>query len=193
MLPAASNLIRITTAAEVDEWLGHILCSAQNTVAAFRDFSTDPLAALYRLKFEKIGFHPVDHRPLNVIEQINQTWTFVVALEAARLLLNLHIDASPLLFAPGAHASQPLDIMSERPGLIGAETFAATTPESNSKIGRDLRKMAARGDTFRYIFFMSPAYPERRRIDRYCQYGVDVWSVGRPVFAQLPNATQSHD
>jgi hypothetical protein len=163
MLPGASNLIKITAAAEVDEWLGHILCSAQNTVAAFGNFSMNPLAALYRLKFEKIGFHPVDHRPLNVIEQINQTWTFVVALEAARLLMNLHIDVGPLLLAPGAHASQPLDIMSERPGLIGAETFAATTPESNAKIARDLKKMAARAETFRYIFFMSPAYPEQRR------------------------------
>jgi hypothetical protein len=32
------------------------------------------------MKFEQVGFHPLEDRPLNIIEQINQTWTFAVAI-----------------------------------------------------------------------------------------------------------------
>jgi hypothetical protein len=36
----------------------------------------DPLETLRKMKFEPIGFHPVEDRALNFVEQINQTWTF---------------------------------------------------------------------------------------------------------------------
>jgi hypothetical protein len=175
---AASTSIRIVTEADVDHWLDTITQSARSTVRVIGEFSLEaPLDALYGLKFEQIGFHPVDHRPLNVVEQINQTWTFVTALEAARLLLQWHPEVGPLLLAPGAHASQPLDIMSEAPNLIGAETFAALAPENNKKIARDLVKMAKRLEKHRYIFFMSPRYREHSRVEKYCREGVVVCSV----------------
>jgi hypothetical protein len=192
-LARASTSIRIASESDVDQWLGKILEAATSTVRAILDFSADDaLAALYRLKFDQIGFHPVDHRPLNVVEQINQTWTFVTALEAARLLLKWHPEAGPLLLAPGAHASQPLDIMSEAPGLIGAETFAALAPENNKKIARDLVKMANRPEKYRYIFFMSPRFREHSRIEKYCRDGVVVCSIGVPKVASLPIASPSN-
>ena len=49
-----------------------------------------PLDLLRRMKFELIGRHPVDDRELNLVEQINQTWTFAVALAATRELFKLH-------------------------------------------------------------------------------------------------------
>ena len=39
------------------------------------------------MKFEMAGFYPIQGHALNVVEQINQTWTYVVALAAARHLL----------------------------------------------------------------------------------------------------------
>lgn len=61
---------------------------------------------------------------LNVVEQINQTWTYVVALAAARHLMEMHPEAGGYVLAPGAHAAIELDIMSEAPGLVGAETVS---------------------------------------------------------------------
>jgi hypothetical protein len=113
-LPGSS--IRIASAADIDRWLERILIAAQKTASAFEAQADEPLRALYRMKFETVGYHPVDHRPLNIIEQVNQTWTFVTALEAARLLLEWHPGVGALLLAPDAHASQALDIMSEAPG-----------------------------------------------------------------------------
>jgi len=59
------------------------------------------------------------------------------------------------VLAPGAHAAIELDIMSQTPGLVGAETFAAVKPANNSKLRTDLLKLAARTEQYRYIFFIS--------------------------------------
>ena len=64
-------------------------------------------------------------RPLNVVEEIDQTFPYLVALRAARLLFEWHPDAHGLQLAPGS-----LDIESLTPGLVGAETFAAVRPET---------------------------------------------------------------
>lgn len=139
--------------------------------------SGDPLATLRAIKFQAVGFHPIDHHRINLIEQINQTWTFAVAIAAARQLLELHPDAGGFRLAPGAHAALPLDIMSEREGLVGAETFAAVSPRNNSKLESDLAKMSARPEMHRYVIFLSPQFPGNKRRPEFERDGVQVWSV----------------
>ena len=90
------------SAARAHEWM-----SAQ---------TSDPLDILRRIRFEPIGFHPIEDGLLNFIEQINQTWTFAVAIAAARQSLLLHPAVGGFRLASGAHASLELDIMSVEPG-----------------------------------------------------------------------------
>ncbi len=127
----------------------HSLDDADRLVNAVRDSAArmqgwiaaqtgDPLAMLKRMKFDPIGFHPVAGHELNMVEQINQTWTYTVAIAAARQLLALHPEAGGFRLAPGADASLPLDIMSVVDGLVGAETFAAVHPRNNNKLDIDL-------------------------------------------------------
>ena len=137
----------------------------------------DPLVMLRRMKFEPVGFHPIEGHALNMVEQINQTWTFAVAIAAARQLLTLHPEAGGFRLAPGAHASQPLDIMSEVDGLVGAETFAAVHPNNNAKMANDLDKLAGRPEPYRYVFFMSPAYACNARQPGFEKNGIQVWSI----------------
>ena len=59
--------------------------------------------------------------------------------------------------------ARELDIMSEVPGLVGAETFAAVDPRNNNKLSLDLAKLAARSETHRYVFFLSPSFPGTAR------------------------------
>ena len=99
---------------------------------------------LRRMKFEPVGFHPIEGYALNIVEQINQTWTFCVARVAARQLLILHPDVGGFRLAPGANACQALDIMSVTEACVGAETFAAVTPQNNGKLALDLLKLAMR-------------------------------------------------
>lgn len=137
----------------------------------------DPLEMLRRMKFDQVGFHPVEDRRLNMIEQINQTWTYAVAVAAARQLLLLHPEAGGFHLAPGAHMARELDIMSEEPGLVGAETFAAVNPRNNNKLAADLTKLAGRSEIHRYVFFRSPRFPDAKRQPQLERAGVQVWSI----------------
>ncbi|MBM3546941.1 MAG: hypothetical protein FJX54_08305 [Alphaproteobacteria bacterium] len=136
--------------------------SAQRVHAWIAEQSGDPLDMLKRMKFEPVGYHPVEGYALNVIEQINQTWTFAVAIAAARQLLGMHPEAEGFYLAPGAHASRPLDIMSTVELLVGAETCAVVHPRSNKRLKKDLGKLSARPEAHRYAFFYVTPIPWQR-------------------------------
>ena len=55
--------------------------------------------------------------------------------------------------------ARELDIMSVVPGLSGTETFAAVHPRDNGKLAADFIQSAARAETHRYAFYLSPAVP----------------------------------
>jgi len=171
------NSIKVRSIDEVDALLARLVASAVQVQQWIRAFTGEPLEFLRHLKFEPVGYHPIGHYPLNVIEQVNQTWTYAAALLAAKQLFALHPEAGGYSLAPGAYASQPLDIMSELEGLVGAETFAAVTPRNNNKLSSDLLKLSSRTETHRYIFFMSPKYPGNLRLPLFERAGVQVWSV----------------
>jgi hypothetical protein len=111
------------------------------------------------------------------VEQINQLWTYSVAIAATKQLLALHPEADGFHLAPGAHASQALDIMSHRERLVGAETFAAVDPRNNRKLQLDIDKLSQRPEQYRYVFFMSPMFPKNERQLALEQSGVLVWSI----------------
>ena len=67
--------------------------------------------------------------------------------------------------------------MSETDGLVGAETFAAVDPKNNSKLEQDLRKLSARTERHRYVFFMSPIYPGIKRRTELERASIQVWSI----------------
>lgn len=162
---------------EADDLMAVVRASAVRARDWMSTQTGDPLDMLRRIKFEPIGFHPIEDRPLNFIEQINQTWTFAVAIAAAKQLLQLHPDVGGFRLAPGAHASLELDIMSVQPGEVGGETFAAVTPRNNGKLAADLAKLGRRPERYRYVFFMSPLFPGNARRPQFERDGVEVWSI----------------
>lgn len=129
---------------DIEQYLRQIRKAAADAHSWVATQTGDPIDFLRRIKFDRVGFHPIGGQALNMVEQINQTWTYAVALAAARKLLELHPDAGGYHLAPGAHASQPLDIMSEIDGMVGAETFASVDPANNRKLALDLLKMTGR-------------------------------------------------
>ncbi|WP_426037597.1 hypothetical protein [Brevundimonas sp. DC300-4] len=169
--------LTIANEADVQHHLALVRTSAARTREWISGHREDPLDLLRDLKFETVGFHPVEDRPLNFIEQINQTWTYAVALLAVRKLFELHPEITAYRVAPGAHMSQELDIMSEDVGLLGAETFAAVDPSNNRKLAKDLEKMSARSELHRYIFFASPRHHGTQRLTKLERAGTQVWSV----------------
>jgi hypothetical protein len=173
---AMSHLI-VRTTEEADYLMSNVRSAAARVQQWVAAQTGDPLDMLRRMKFEPVGFHPIEDRPLNLVEQINQTWTYTVAIAAARQILILHPNVGGLRLAPGAHAALELDIMSEQPGAVGAETFAAVTPRNNGKLEADLIKLSSRTERHRYVFFMSPAFPGSTRLPQFERSGIQVWSV----------------
>jgi len=173
----AGGPLIVSSVADADALMDKIRNTAASVRSWIAEQSGDPLEMLRRMKFEPVGFHPIEGYALNIVEQVNQTWTFCVALAAARQLLVLHPDVGGLRLAPGANACQALDIMSVNEGYVGAETFAAVTPQNNGKLAKDLLKLAARPEMYRYVFFMSPLFRGNKRLSQFEQHGVEVWSV----------------
>jgi hypothetical protein len=131
--------------------------------------SGDGLAFLRRAKFLKSGCDPLEsERPLNLIEQINQSFTYLVSIRAAEFLLDRHPDHAPFTLNLGAISGS--DIISAD-GRIAAEVFAATSPESNNKLKKDIQKVRATSAETKYVFF----YAETCRRD----YGEDDVNVVR--------------
>jgi hypothetical protein len=169
--------LEVSTAGDVDRYMALVRASAARAHDWIAAFNGDPLELLRELKYSPVGRHPIEDRPLNLVEQINQTWTYAVALEATRKLIDLHPEAGGFKVAPGAHMSIPLDIMSVAEGCVGAETFATVHPRNNGKLAADRIKLGARSELHRYIFFASPAFPTTERLPAFEVEGVQVWSI----------------
>jgi hypothetical protein len=177
MPPALPSYLTIRTDADIDNYMALVRGSAARAREWIIAHDGDALDLLRQMKFHPVGFHPVEDRSLNLIEQLNQTWTYAVALTASRKLLELHPDVGGFMVAPGAHMSIDLDIMSFQEGAVGAETFAATHPGSNGKLVKDRNKLAIRSELNRYVFFSAPRYAETKRQPAFERDGVQVWSV----------------
>jgi hypothetical protein len=141
----------------------------ESLVSASAKISTDRLRrlldkhsginALAVLRFAAAGCDPLDGvRPLNVIEQLNQSFTYLASIAAARWLLERYPNSAPLVLNLGTTAGT--DIASAD-GSIAAETFAATDPESNDKLRKDIAKVAASAAAHKFVFFLSPSHSRR--------------------------------
>jgi|SRR5713101_6593010 len=184
MIDELPGQMSVRTSADVDQYLARVIASTRRTQERIAALDINSLKLFRLMKFEAFGFHPIDAREINLIEQINQTWSYIAALVAARWLLAKHEDSGGFDLAPGAHAATRLDIMSKNRGLVGAEVFAAVRPENNKKLKKDLDKLARHNETHRYVFFLSPNYSKiehQTLLDPDpCDDGrfpIEVWSV----------------
>lgn len=107
-----------------------------------------------KMKFGDIGFdHLNSNRELNVIEQINQSFTYLALFYALEVLFTEYPELAPFRLnlgtAPGS------DIESECSGLA-AEVFASVTPTNNQK--KDINKVLATDAKLKFVFFMCPNF-----------------------------------
>ena len=68
----------ILTMAEIDPLLAQVRAAAKRTTQVIGELISsepDSVEILCKMKFTEMAWHPIDDRPLNLIEQLNQTWT----------------------------------------------------------------------------------------------------------------------
>ncbi len=138
-----------------------------------------PLGLLKSLKFEQMGRHPLEDRDLNLIEQINQTATYLASLRAVEILLREHPAARGFTLNLGTRRG--LDIQSKEPGAVAAEIFAAVKHTNNGKLKRDVHALLtkASGHKARYVMFAAPGFDEGRRpeLEKADAPNIKVWAV----------------
>ena len=111
--------------------------------------STKGFEFIRQIKFEKSSLDTLFDEPINFIEQINQTCTYLVCLAAVEILLSEHPQHRFIVnfgVAPG------YDILSEDKTII-CECFAVTAPDSNGKLKRDVEKVNNAMCKHKYVIF----------------------------------------
>ncbi len=164
---------------DIDAYLEDLRASAEEAqmkLAEISDYAA-PLEFLYRIKFDGIGCDPFNaQRPLNLIEQVNQTFTYLASFKAAKLLFTWHPGLTGLNLNLGT--SSGTDIESEYDGGISAEVFAATAPSSNDKLKKDIEKISKSEAKHKYVFFMCPNCNEGEYSKCKAPKEIKVWSLG---------------
>jgi hypothetical protein len=79
----------IRSIADAELMHAQILDSAARTAAWLRSFDAEPMTFLRKLRFETVGHDPLTGQPLNVVEQLNQTFTILVSLRAVETLKDI--------------------------------------------------------------------------------------------------------
>ena len=138
-----------------------ILSGAERSAAWLRSFPGEPLEFLRALRFQTIGHDPLTGAPLNLVEQLNQTFTILVSLRAVERLLELHPEAGGFRLALSTSSGR--DIESVVPNLVAAEVFSATHPNSNQKLKKDIARLSGDPARYRYVFFAAPGYASGRQ------------------------------
>ena len=113
----------------------------------------EPLDVLRKLKFDTCGADPLEMYPMNIMEQLNQTFTYLVSLDGAAYLLKRHAGHAPFVLNLGTRSGY--DIESED-GEVVAEVFAAVRPSNNSKLAEDSQRVHNADARHKYVFFTSP-------------------------------------
>ena len=122
-----------------------------------KKLSDDPLDTLHKLRFEKYGRHPWEDRELNLIEQLNQTFTAMTSLAAARRLMDMKWFPRSGGLCLNLGAAPGRDIKGIHPGVVEAEVFAAVNPKNNGKLKKDIDRMKESRAENLYVFFYAPS------------------------------------
>ena len=127
-----------------------------------------------KMKFGGVGFDPLNsNRALNIIEQINQSFTYLASFYALEVLFSEYPELAPFRLnlgtAPGS------DIESEC-GSLAAEVFAAVAPTSNQKLKKDIKKVLETNTKLKFVFFICPNF-ELGRQPQLERDNVIVWAL----------------
>jgi hypothetical protein len=120
-----------------------------------------PVDILKILKLDPLGFDPYEpSQKMNLVEQINQSATLLVACAAVEGLLRKHPSRTGYMISRPTSKGYDLYALD---ASVAADVFAAIWPGGNDKISNDLKAVLKNKEPFsencppqhRYIFFVS--------------------------------------
>lgn len=169
--------VELSSPTEIEGYREKLHFSAEQTQLQIAELAgeTNPLEFLYKLKFMPSGHDPLDpDRRLNLIEQLNQSFTYLASFNAAEILFNEHPNVHRLTLNLGTKSGW--DVETNDSGGIVAEVFAAVTPSNNNKLNKDIARVSTANAKHRYVFFMCPGY--ETGLYSKAGNGIIIWSLG---------------
>ena len=155
----------VNNLSDIEELRARVWNAARLTREELHTLDANPLEALRELKFEQWGHQPwrgsKEHRPMNFIEQLNQTFTVLVSLAAAERLMEWFPQCGGLRLNLGATRGR--DIEGIIPNKVEAEVFAAVRPNNNGKVTKDIKRLEMSSASHRYVFFYAPGFTYGRK------------------------------
>lgn len=151
---AMGQQILINDYQEIQFYKNKILANTEATVKKISNIlsTTDSVDAMKMVKFTKCGLDPLFEVEQNFIEQTNQTFTYLVSLDAVQILMDRHGEAK---FIVNLGAQNGFDIVSHDNSII-CECFANVTPDNNRKLELDVKRVSQYEDAkYRYVIFYS--------------------------------------
>ncbi|MGV7219224.1 hypothetical protein [Bradyrhizobium sp. UFLA05-112] len=76
----------IRSFAEAEDMHTKIAESAANTAKWLVEQKDEPMSLLRAMRFDPVGHDPLTGEPLNIVEQLNQTFTILVTLRAIAIV-----------------------------------------------------------------------------------------------------------
>ena len=156
MQTSKNKVVTISNKEDIEKLERKIRLSATKTLRVLSELLSrhDDMLFFNCLRFEAVGYDPLDgNRSINFIEQLIQSFTYLVSLREVDYLLSKHPEAIPYTLNLGTASG--FDIASHD-GTIVAETFAATIPENNRKLNKDIEKVKKSKAVHKYVFYYSP-------------------------------------
>ncbi len=129
---------------------------ARRALTKLNELNDNSLNALYQLKFEDFGFDPLNGRPLNLIEQLNQSFHALAVFATAEFILDEFKDCGTLTLSPQIDGG--VDVRSAGPIVVAAEVFATVSFKNNNKLYDDAKSLKenVKGADHRFVCFYDP-------------------------------------
>ena len=177
-----SNSIEVHSLGQIQSLQKDVRDAARLARQNLKALHADPMEALYKLKFEPFGYDPLKGHQLNLIEQLNQSFTVMASLAAAQHLIKWfpHPQSQSGGLRLNLGTASGRDIESIRPNVVAAEVFTAVTPSNNGKLKKDIQRLDGSHAVNRYVFFYAPTHNPGRQHDLEPPgSGVQVWALGQ--------------
>ena len=139
---------------DADNYIVQLQQSMHTTIEKIRMSQDEPCDLFYNLKFKAVGKDPLEDRDLNFIEQLNQTYTYLVSFFAIKYLYENTNYYGKFMLNLGTTSGSDIESID---GEIIAEVFAATSVLSNQKIIKDIEKLKkVEHAKQKFVFYHTP-------------------------------------
>ena len=130
-----------------------VIARAKVAYEELNNHGVDQMQALFKLRYEQIGFRPLRDGRLTISEQMNQSFHALAVFAGAEIIFREIPGCGALTLSPGVEDG--LDIESDEPGLVVAQAYTAIRPSDNGKLRDDAGMVYQTRARFRYVFFYS--------------------------------------